>query len=590
MGFGLMAVYVAVTFLVTKATTTSPSSKNRAQMLRLTNRLGQLLVSKGQGVYTRTRVHTRHNPDEYKETDTIFREAEFVESLLEDSGRFDGASSLAVPRDFDFSKLDRLNKDEPHEEYYFRDGRNVGTPSALYDAAVALSDDDTFDILWISTTEFLSHATILKSTWVVNIYSVAVIVNGERLEFHAYRLMECTDVNEIWNLKVDPPAEHPLRFMAHLLAPVLGTIQWVQLEFWTKPPVEATLILVPSTECNLSKKISILLCRPTHDLLRALASHPVHSQVLLRLHREHVSGISATEMNDHLLAFRNPVHLQIPHDLLTFNDCEESFAANPLFHSLTINAPAFTRLSPKLLDAMACNTGLKHLTIDTGDISSPELIWDLFCNVVLQSSTLESLTVMHYDYIYNTSQQFNDVVQEAFDRLAQKCETNSKRTHGLSKCQWTYRNDCGHKSFAKSTAIWDSQFSPALLLNCLGRQPGGCPTARVSGLAIQSVNEGLLYSHATNMVPWDRSTSISSVIFEIIRGAAMSTKDSREELDFGTYVFGGCSELSEIVMQTKHDLDEFVATRKRLSYSHRAEWVKLGKCFDLFLLFARSAL
>jgi hypothetical protein len=562
-------------------------------MLRLTNRLEHHLVSKGQGVYTRTRVHTRHNPDEYKETDTIFREAEFVESLLEDSGRFVGASSLAVPRDFDFSKLDRLNKDEAHTEYYFRDGRNVGTPSALYDAAVALSDDDTFDILWISTTEFLSHATILKSTWVVNIYSVAVIVNGESLEFHAYRLMECTDVNgfrSVWKLNVDPPAEIPLRFMAHLLAPVLDAIQRVKLEFWTKPPVEATLALVPSMECILAKKISILLCSPTQDLLRALASHPVHSRVLLRLHDEHLSGISATEMNDHLLAFRNPVHLQIPHDLLTFNDCEEPFAANPFFHSLTINAPAFTRLSPKLLDAMSCNTGLKHLTIDTGDISSPELIWDIFCNVVLQSSTLESLTVMHYGYTYCTSQTFEDIVQEAFDRLAQYCRTKSKRTHGLSKCKWTYRNDCGHKSFAKSTAIWDSQFSPALLLNCLGRLPGGCPTARVSGLAIQSVNEGLLYSHATNMVPWDRSTSSSSVIFEIIRGAAMATKDSREELDFGTYVFGGCSELSEIVMQTKHDLDEFVATRKRLSYSHRAEWVKLGKCFDLFLLFARSAL
>jgi hypothetical protein len=554
-------------------------------MLRLTNRLDQYLASKGQGVYAPGKR------DEYKEI--IFREAEFVESLLED-----GRCPLLAPPKFDFSKLDRLNKDAPYNGYCFRDGRGRDSPSTLPDTGVALSEGETFDILWLSTTEFLSRFRLRECTWVVELYCVVVTVNEERLKFHVYRLMECTDNNyrSVWNLEVDPPAEYPLRFMAHLLAPVLDTIQRVTLDFRTKPPVEATLMLVPSTTCNLSKAISILLGSPTHDLLRALASHPVHPRVLLRLHDEHISGISAPEMNDHLLEFRNPVHLQIPYDLLTFNDCEESFAANPFFHSLTINANAGMRLSPKLLDAMAGNTGLKHVTVDTADflsddiISSPELIVDLLCNVVQQTSTLESMTVeIHYDYIYSTSEPFIDL-QGAFDGLAQYCGTNSKRTHGLSKWQWTFRHHHGHKSFAKSNALWDSQFSPALLLNCLRRQPGGCPTARVSGLAIQSVNEGLLYSHATNVAPWDRSASSATAIFEIIRDAAMSTKDSRVELDFGTYVFGGCSELSEIVMQTKLDLDEFVATRKRLSYSHRAEWVKLGKCFDLCLLFSRQTL
>jgi hypothetical protein len=118
---------------------------------------------------------------------------------------------------------------------------------------------------------------------------------------------------------------------------------------------------------RISFILALAQCPP--DLVRALVSHPVHRQVRLSLEaRSDLSlreiKITAQEMNDALKAFQHPVHLNIPHILTTFSCEDEIFTANPVLQSLTINSNGVPVLSPKILEGIACNTSLTHLTID----------------------------------------------------------------------------------------------------------------------------------------------------------------------------------------------------------------------------------
>jgi hypothetical protein len=516
------------------------------KMLQTTNRLDRYLDSKGHGVF---------DPDvDPDESMTVFSEAEFVESPF--AGQCKDASTLAIPPGFDFSALNRLSNDESSGGYVLYSGRDDDFPSNLSDTGVMLSDDKTFDILWLSATEFLTLLEFSGGNWVRKLHSMKVEVGGVSLTVHAHRLMKC-EYSEEWNLKLNPPPVRPLRFMAHLVAPIWEGISAITLDFATAPPEEATLDLIPTTDHALTRTVTVTLRGATTDLLRALASHPLHSQVLLRLRWGYQGGVSALEMNDCLKEFQKSVHLEVPEQLLEFNDYETSFAANPAFQSLTIVAPASTRLSPKMMDAMACNAGMKHLTIDCDDWQKTgtgmELIVTLLRKVALESASLESLTlVSHYDYFSSTYQPFKNV-QGTFDGLAEHLDSN--KIHVLSKFLLTFPYN-QRKSLVKSNADWDSQFAPSLLLNCLRRQPGGRPSARVSGVAVQSINQGRLYSRATNIVPFDRSTSSASAIFDILR-SAMSDKKSGEE---SVLITKSSSELKETLAKVLHQLDEFCVT------------------------------
>jgi hypothetical protein len=468
-------------------------------MLRSANRLDQYLASKGHGVAAR-------GTDE--DVKIIVREAELVEPLSVQSGQLCGASSLAVPLEFCFPTLNwllfRLDTDESHISFYLCEGRQDRDSSNL-SAEVALSDWATFDVLWLSTAVFLTQVPFRGGLWVETMYTMNVEMNEVHFRVHAHRLLDCFP----WDAG---SSELPLRFMAHQLAQIYDLVTASRLELETTAPEEAVLALVPSVECTLSKTITVTLGNPTRNLLGALASHQIHSKVLLRLDWGLTPGIPKSELNDILLGFHCSIHLQVPGALLDFKDCETSFAANPAFTSLTITASASRRLSHKLLHAMAHSTSMKHLTIDCYDwIYQAEchLVGDLFRSVVLENSCLQSLTLMASYDRFTSLCSFKDLQRALIPHL------DKSQMHGLSRFRVALLNHL-RKPF-RVTEEWDSQFSPALALNCLCRRQGGCPSAGISGFAIQSINKGALYRLATNLVPWDRSASSATVILYILR-------------------------------------------------------------------------
>jgi hypothetical protein len=152
---------------------------------------------------------------------------------------------------------------------------------------------------------------IYENYCVKELCSVEVEVSGVKLRIYSYRIVECSPA-EPWWLELDP-----LRFLAHQFAPIFNMITAITLKFATAPPEDATLALVPSEEHIITTPITVTLVCATHQLLRALASHPVHFRVFLCLESQYVNGISAPDMNDHLWEFRNSVHLKVPYNLLT---------------------------------------------------------------------------------------------------------------------------------------------------------------------------------------------------------------------------------------------------------------------------------
>jgi hypothetical protein len=471
-------------------------------MLRSTNRLDRYLASKGHGVSAcGINEHVK----------VIVREVELVERLSLESGQLCEASSLEVPLKFCFPTLNwllfRLDTDESYFEFCLHAERQDRDSSNL-SSGLVLSDWATFDVLWLSTTVFLTAVPFRGDIYVKTMYTMVVAMNKVRLKIHVHRVLDCTPLGTGHD-QLGPPAELPLRFMAHHLTQILDLVTSIVLEFCTTAPEEAVLALVPSTEYRLSNPIAVTLVNTPPDLLRSLASRNIHSRVLLRLGWG-LTRILKSTLNEILCEFRKSVHLEVPWELLEFNDCEASFAANPAFQSLTIDASARSQLSLKLLHGMACNTSMKHLTIDCYDWASQSkhtLIGDLFRIVVLENSRLQSLTlVSRYDWDAGNS-SLQDLQRALIPHL------DSNTMHGLS----TFRFSNHRRKLFRATEEWDSSFSPALVLNCLCRRQGGCPPAGVSGLAIRSINKGALYRRATNLVPCDRSASSATSILYILR-------------------------------------------------------------------------
>jgi hypothetical protein len=399
------------------------------------------------------------------------------------------------------------------------------------DTSRFLSEGEKVDVLWISAETFVTSQDPIHGLWGLRwsrLYSITVDLLQHRLELHAYSF--------------DPEgpqhsrSETPLRFFRHLLMPIFHFGPSIVINFLydpSEPPVDASLALVPTTDQFLTNEVTICFVRPTHAHMRALASHRVHRRVCLCLEIGDLFRFSEIEMNHYLLGFRQPVHLRIPYKLNFFNGEEEPFVANPALVSLTIQSEAHPGyLSKKMIDGIAKNANIKSLSIDCEDWGFktrsggkvPEWVVELFRCVVLPSSSLECL-VFVANRNWRNEPKHPVCRQAAFDQLTRwlmirvwdsdkHCYLALPPYNAHSVSIFQLRS----KPPIKSNAYWDSAlFSPALVLNCLHRQVGGNPPGNMATLAVQRINQGVLYSFATNLIPCDLSASSAGVIFDILR-------------------------------------------------------------------------
>jgi hypothetical protein len=496
------------------------------ELLRSTNRLSTYLAS--QGYAARRDNHA-------------IAEAEFVSLTGTTTAKSADPFSFPFPAGLDFDLLRRVMTENDNRVGFSIDKLTKKSRFLPHsgDTSRFLSDGENVDVLWTSEKTFVTrHDPNYGSLhlWAIRLYSTTVQLLQNQLELHAYSFV--SEANS-----EDYMSEIPLRFFQHLLTPILHLGPSAVVYFShnrSEPPVEASLALVPTTDQCLTNDVEICFVSPTHTHMQALALHPVHKRVCLCLDIGWSYRFSPEEMNHHLLGFRQPVHLRIPDKLNGFDGKEEPFVVNPILVSLTIQLEAHPGyLSKKMIDGIAKNTNIKSLSIDCGDWGSetlfggkaPEWVVDLFRCVVLPSRSLECL-VFVANRNFRNEPKHPMCRQAAFDqvtgrvksrlyveKLVEKRCFSAHHVHSVSKFRLQSQPPL------KSNAYWDSVlFSPALVLNCLRRQLGGSPPGSLAALAVLRINQGILYSFATNLIPCDLSASSAGATFYILRSSLFNRR------------------------------------------------------------------
>jgi hypothetical protein len=185
-----------------------------------------------------------------------------------------------------------------------------------------------------------------------------------------------------------------------------------------------------------------------------------------------------------------------------------------------------------MLNGIAGNKNVEHLVIDDRRwdryhyvSSTPGVINAVFGVALRGGADLKRVTVVsqYEDRDERVMEPWEgeppDNVHEAFERLGKELEFPSHKRHCIAQLRWSFPRNYFIPRL-KSNMLWDSKFSPALVLNYLRRQPGGCPPAILLGLATRRINQGILFKYATYSVPWNLSASNASAIFETLYHSA----------------------------------------------------------------------
>jgi hypothetical protein len=446
------------------------------------------------------------------------------------------------------------------------------------DTTTPLKDGWRFDILWLSVDTFVTLQEFHLENNEMHVelmYDIRTRIDGTDLNLQACRLIP----DNGRGTEQRPTPDVPLRFFAHLLVPIFHMLQFLVVSLPATPLVESALLFVPTTSQSITKQIEVILYNPANDLLRALGSHPVHPRVLLCL----APDISSQEHNDLLRAFRFPINLKVSRPMLFFKTTGESFAVNPAFTSLTIDAESHDKLSSTLIDGIACSAGIAHLTMKCSNWpkscpdNSKHTNWmgTVFRRVLLNNTShvrCVTLVSSYNAFDFSAWHQQIQNQQEAFNELAHQVCSQLSNRHGLSSFRLTFPKSC-YKPCIASSELWDSRFVPSLLLNRLCEHEQGCRSLGVSGLAVQRINQGILYRYTTNLLPFNSSTSSASAIFLVLSRliSKESVKVDEDVVDGGLNeynVFLGS--LKTELVQIQSELDCLISGGARLGCREQA--------------------
>jgi hypothetical protein len=173
-------------------------------------------------------------------------------SEVEFEGKSNGSPCLA-PSDFCFSMLYRLEELDDDEKIslglvFRRSKRNHRSSGRPKDLGGQLAADEKFDILWMSSKEFVTRHKIddEDNALVQHLYTMEVQVSEACLRVEAYRSRKA----------LNSAAEDPLNFVRRLVVPIWHLVPRFTVRFWTAPPIHAVLSLIPTTAHAVAKSIS----------------------------------------------------------------------------------------------------------------------------------------------------------------------------------------------------------------------------------------------------------------------------------------------------------------------------------------------
>jgi hypothetical protein len=354
---------------------------------------------------------------------------------------------------------------------------------------------DRVEILWVSPTEFVSTKRFDQIFYRgLDVYKMSVELkpgfsrwSSSPLVLYSYSIFRVDERGEI--IVVGPPPVTPPRFLSHVLAPILDQVASIKLSSYRRatPPVDSALSLIPTIDHDLTQDVTICFSKPTSDLLAALVSYPFHPKVSLSFEMVPEDAAIITQIHDCLRDMKHLRRLQIPPCLLDFECSGVAFTANPAIQSLTIK------------------TEEGHPYLDFRDRAHRPIQWSsTMLHGIVHNKKLKCLRLV-------ATRRWNQTLEQ----LATVLTSRSNQSHAVSRLSTNYW-------LKQSNHLWDSVFSPALVVNWLKQQqqkatpPTGQWDHRLSGMAIRAINRGNVYRSATNLTPCDLTPSSASAIFHLV--------------------------------------------------------------------------
>jgi hypothetical protein len=348
---------------------------------------------------------------------------------------------------------------------------------------------DCVDILWVSPTEFVSTKEFVQFRHHDSYQMTVELKRGGRLplELRAYSIFR---LNEDGEVIIGPPPVTPPLFLIHVLAPIFDQVSSIKLCSYhhATPPIDSALSLIPTTDHDLTQDIKICFSRPQSGLLPALVSFPFHPNVCLSLTMVPNDIAAVTQLHDCLRDMKHLRRLEIPPCLLDFECSGVAFTVNPAFQSLTMK------------------------TEDDDDFfvipdDGPKRWSSTMLNGMVHKKNLKCL-----DIVFTGEGQGKR--RETMRQLAKVLDSRSSHGHAISRLSVNEK--------VSSNILWDSLFSPALVVNWLKQQQQKAtpPTVqlnhRLSEMAIRAINRGNAYRSATNLFHCDLTPSSASAIFHLV--------------------------------------------------------------------------
>jgi hypothetical protein len=407
-------------------------------------------------------------------------------------------------------------------------------------------------ILWLSDTIFLSLAKFSLSSQTTrfpHLHQYRVSFSG--WDFYVYSILSFEARSWDEAMGTVHSSDAPLQFLHHVTAG-LPTSFFSHLELsgcrGFFPPRLCTLFL------SLIQSSDIMVEREPQSTIRFLteldtgcgkASQIRESQLVVCMeHRYNAQvklelgtigwDVPKDRVNQLLRESQHLRHLKVPRQMINFDNTDASFTSNPRFLSLEIPNIKDGKISLKLMDGLALNTGLRDFIL-TFSVAHCErfrtALLDklsyLFGHVLPRCSSLSTVTLALQDYCSDscTHQRQDSFCGEIVHCIASSCPPGVKNRFGsLSSIKIT-RKRVIHVSDRQlvlpPNETWDRLVSPSLLRawcrnhrteNAANRflPPG------VIASAVRQINLNVVYRKTSIVMPHDSRTANAGVIYDFI--------------------------------------------------------------------------
>jgi hypothetical protein len=514
-------------------------------MLRWTSRLRNHLISNGHEIYMFNRdVENGHTLCDLHEAEWVLdppkRKRKKMTNANPLSDLFDLLRTEKMRREFGPSYHTDVVLPFVNEGDDSVFGENNSRDGAL------VAEEDLIDVLWLSPTEFVSKHRIgtftLQDVWLHHYWiRCALDINppGHHLcfvDFCAYGLPEFNGEE----ISCGPAPEQTIHLLRQLLAPWMRKLSSISIELREYPSLPTSVFatmtsLFPRKDHVIDFKLRehrncIELSFHGHvsnDHMRHLSQYPFHPIVCLRFEGASLGPRGRQQfLNDLFRQFQHLRQLRPPECLLHFDSESVSFTSNPAFEQLVLEDDDLRktpRLPQAVLEGLAGNKNTNCLTLHSRlNEQSVEAIISGFFQISAPAVGLSLVPLVPWLTPFagwdSTAQSFLSALTE---RIASDSSRKFGRSHGLSHFFFRVPGvEC-----PSSNATWDSLALPSLLLNWLHNRrkreaslvTAGPLKVQMAEFTIRAVNQGSLIRNASNLIPYDLSTSSASVIYDVIR-------------------------------------------------------------------------